>query len=85
MYDILQGLSNITYIGPATINIGRRSARRECLDHVLIFHEKQVYRVLRAYVDYFYLTRPHQGISRQGRYLRFTRAWNTKHLCSDPG
>jgi hypothetical protein len=62
----------------------RRSARRECLDYVLIFHEKQLYRVLRAYVDYFYLARSQQGISRQGSYLRFTRVWNTKYLCSSP-
>ncbi len=39
--------------------------RRECLDHVLIFHEKQLHRVLRAYVAYFNGARPHQGIQQQ--------------------
>jgi len=29
------------------------SVRRECLDHVLILHEKQLHRILRAYVAYF--------------------------------
>jgi len=41
------------------------SVRRECLDHVLILHEKQLHRVLRAYVAYFNRTRPHQGIQQQ--------------------
>jgi transposase InsO family protein len=41
------------------------SVRRECLDHVLILHEKQLHRVLRAYVKYFNEARPHQGIHQQ--------------------
>jgi putative transposase len=38
------------------------SVRRECLDHMLILHEKQLQRVLNAYVCYFNQARPHQGI-----------------------
>ena len=38
------------------------SVRRECLEHFLIFHEKQLYRLLQAYVVYFNQARPHQGI-----------------------
>ncbi len=38
------------------------SVRRECLDHFLIFHEKQLIRLLQAYVVSFNHTRPHQGI-----------------------
>ena len=41
------------------------SVRRECLDHVLVLHEKQLHRVLRAYVEYFNRARPHQGIRQQ--------------------
>jgi len=41
------------------------SVRRECLDQVLILHEKQLHRVLRAYVAYFNRARPHQGIHQQ--------------------
>ena len=41
------------------------SVRRECLDHFLIFHEKQLYRLLRAYVVYFNHARPHQGMRQQ--------------------
>jgi putative transposase len=41
------------------------SVRRECLDHLLIFHEKQLQRVLNAYVMCFNRVRPHQGIQQQ--------------------
>ncbi len=41
------------------------SVRRECLDHLLILHEKQLQRVLNAYVAYFNQARPHQGIQQQ--------------------
>jgi len=41
------------------------SVRRECLDHVLILHERHLHRVLRAYVAYFNRARPHQGIHQQ--------------------
>lgn len=41
------------------------SVRRECLDYLLILHEKQLYRVLHAYVTYFNRARPHQGIQQQ--------------------
>jgi transposase InsO family protein len=42
-----------------------RSVRQECLDHLLILHEKQLQRVLNAYVMYFNQARPHQGIGQQ--------------------
>jgi len=41
------------------------SVRRECLDHLLILQEKQLQRVLNAYVQYFNQARPHQGIRQQ--------------------
>ena len=41
------------------------SVRRECLDHLLILQEKQLQRVLRAYIQYFNQARPHQGIQQQ--------------------
>jgi len=41
------------------------SVRRECLDHVLILHEKQLQRVLSASVHSFNRARPHQGIRQQ--------------------
>jgi len=39
------------------------SVRRECLDHLLILHERHLSRVLREYVAYFNNERPHQGIN----------------------
>ena len=56
------------YHAPRTNAICERflgSVRRECLDHVLILHERQLHRVLRAYFEYFNRARPHQGIHQQ--------------------
>ena len=41
------------------------SVRRECLDHLLILRERQLQRVLGAYIQYFNRARPHQGIRQQ--------------------
>jgi putative transposase len=38
-----------------------RSAREECLDHLLIVGEGHLRRVLTAYADYYNHARPHQG------------------------
>jgi putative transposase len=56
------------YQAPRTNAICERflgSVRRECLDHLFILHEKQLQRVLHAYVQYFNRARPHQGIWQQ--------------------
>jgi putative transposase len=37
------------------------SVRRECLDHLFILQEKQLHRVLRAYVQYFNQARPQEA------------------------
>ena len=41
------------------------SLKRECLDQTLIFHGKQLRRVLREYSAYYNQDRPHQGIGQQ--------------------
>jgi putative transposase len=41
------------------------SLRRECLDHVIILSERQLWRVLHEYSVYFNGARPHQGIEQQ--------------------
>ena len=59
---------NTPYHAPRANAICERflgSVRRECLDHLLIFHEKQLQRVLNQYVAYFNRARPHQGIEQQ--------------------
>jgi putative transposase len=38
------------------------TARRECLDHVLIFGRRHLQRVLGAYVEHYNRARPHRGI-----------------------
>src|SRR5215470_14406939 len=42
-----------------------RSVGQECLDHLLILHERQLQHVLNAYVSYFNQARPHQGMVQQ--------------------
>jgi putative transposase len=42
-----------------------RSVRQECLDHLLVLHERQLQRVLNGYAAYFNQARPHQGIHQQ--------------------
>src|SRR5438034_7398745 len=62
--EILQ----IPYHAPRANAICERflgSVRRECLDHLLIFQEKRLHRLLKAYVIYFNQARPHQGIQQQ--------------------
>jgi len=42
-----------------------RSARSECLDHVVILNEDHLQRVLDEYVAYFNAWRPHQGLGQR--------------------
>jgi putative transposase len=41
------------------------SVRRECLDHLFIFGEGHLRRLMGAYVDYFNTLRPHQGLAQR--------------------
>ena len=55
----------ISYLAPNMNAYAERfvgSARRECLDHMIILNEKHLGRVLREYVKYYNTMRPHQGI-----------------------
>jgi putative transposase len=42
-----------------------RSARQECLDHLLILNERHLFRVLTGYVAFYNERRPHQGLGQQ--------------------
>jgi transposase InsO family protein len=42
-----------------------RSVRQECLDHVLIINERHLQRVLKDYIAYYNVERPHQGLAQQ--------------------
>jgi len=41
------------------------SVRRECVDHLLVFGEDHLRRVLEQYRDYYNTCRPHQGIGQR--------------------
>jgi putative transposase len=38
------------------------SIRRECLDHVIVINERHLRRLLRTYLVYYNVTRPHQSL-----------------------
>jgi putative transposase len=40
----------------------QESVRRECLDLLFVLGQQHLYRLIKAYVSYFNLERPHQGI-----------------------
>jgi len=40
-----------------------RTVRRECLDHILVFGERHLERILREYVRHYNKERPHRGLS----------------------
>jgi putative transposase len=41
------------------------SLKRECLDHIFVFHQQQLHRVVKEYVNYYNGARPHQGIQQR--------------------
>jgi putative transposase len=40
------------------------SIRRQCLDHIVIFNERHLRRVLSSYVDYYQRTRTHLSLEK---------------------
>ena len=40
------------------------SIRRECLDHIVVFGERHLWRLLRAYTDYYNRTRTHLSLNK---------------------
>ena len=46
------------------------SIRRECLDHIVIFNERHLGRVLSSYVDYYQRTRTHLSLDKDCPDLR---------------
>jgi putative transposase len=39
------------------------SIRRECLDRVIVFNERQLRQVLQSYFEYYHEVRPHRALS----------------------
>jgi transposase InsO family protein len=46
------------------------SLRRECLDHFLVFNERHLRRLLRAYLAYYNTARPHQALGNNSPHPR---------------
>ena len=40
------------------------SIRRECLDHVIVFHESSLRRTLTSYFDYYHRSRTHLSLGK---------------------
>jgi putative transposase len=40
------------------------SIRRECLDHVIVFHENSLRRTLNSYLDYYHRSRNHLSLGK---------------------
>ena len=40
------------------------SIRRECLDHVIVFHERSIRRILDSYFDYYHRSRTHLSLGK---------------------
>ena len=40
------------------------SIRRECLDHVIVFHEASLRRTLASYLDYYHRSRTHLSLGK---------------------
>jgi putative transposase len=38
--------------------------RRECLDHIVIFNERHLRRILLRYIDYYHRTRTHLSLDK---------------------
>ncbi len=38
------------------------SIRRECLDHMIVFNERHLLRILRSYFEYYHTSRTHMGL-----------------------
>lgn len=49
-----------------------RTARRECLDWLLIVNHRHLERVLRVFVDDYNVHRPHRNVHRPHRWLDLT-------------
>jgi hypothetical protein len=46
------------------------SIRRECLDHLIVFNERQLRRILREYFAYYNEVRPHQALEKNAPVVR---------------
>jgi putative transposase len=60
------------------------SIRRECLDHVVVFNERQLRRLLSSYVDYYHRTRTHLALAKDCPEQRPIQARRTGKMVAIP-
>ena len=60
------------------------SIRRECLDHVIVFGERHLRRVLREYVAYYHESRTHLGLGKDAPEPRAIQPRDTGAVVSAP-
>jgi transposase InsO family protein len=46
------------------------SIRRECLDRVIVFHERQLRQILESYFEYYHRVRPHRSLAHDSLFPR---------------
>ena len=60
------------------------SIRRECLDHVIIFNERHLRRVLKEYIDYYHRSRTHLGLEKDCPEVRAVEPPGVGPIRSEP-
>ena len=50
------------------------SIRRECLDRMIILHERQLYQALQSYLEYYHHVRPHRSLNHDSPVPRSVQA-----------
>jgi putative transposase len=60
------------------------SIRRECLDLVIVLNERHLRRVLRTYLAYDNVTRPHRSLGNDSLRRRTVRSVSSGHIVTVP-
>ena len=60
------------------------SIRRECLDHLIVFHERSLYRHLQGFVDYYHRNRTHLALEKDTPESRPMQAPESGRIVSIP-
>ena len=60
------------------------SIRRECLDHVVVFHEAGLHHILSRYVDYYERCRTHLSLDKDAPIARPVAMPSDSHVAAIP-
>jgi transposase InsO family protein len=60
------------------------SIRRECLDHVIVLNERHLRRLLRSYLAYYNVTRPHESLHNDSPHRREVQAPTAGRIVAIP-